>query len=99
MERRSPVHKLINEHGSVLYIPRTKEAQEVQAFIDRQPRVMPTGLTKARPSLGLLVFRLVLLILLAVAMGAAFLLFGEEPPEPVVRPLLTAQQRAQAFRL
>jgi hypothetical protein len=93
------MHKLTNPNGSVLFIPRAREAEQVQDFLDRQPRVLPQAPTKTRPSLGLLVFRLVLLILLAVAIAAAFFLFGEETPEQVVRPLLTAQQRAQAFRL
>jgi hypothetical protein len=93
------VHRFINPNGSALLVQRATEAKDVAAFLDRQPRVIPQAPTKTRPSLGLLAFRLVLLILLAFALAAAFFLFGEETPEPVVRPLLTAQQRAQAFRL
>jgi hypothetical protein len=93
------VHKFISASGSVLLVQRPNEVKDVAAFLERQARVLPQSPTKARLSLGVLVFRLVLLILLAFAMAAAFLLFGEEPPEQVVRPLLTAQQRAQAFRL
>ena len=93
------MHKFISNTGSVLLVQRPNEAKDVAAFLERQPRVLPQAPTKVRPSLGVLVFRLMLLILLAVAMAAAFLLFGEEPPEPVARPLLTAQQRAKAFRL
>jgi hypothetical protein len=93
------VYKFINDSGSVLFVQRAKEAQDVAAFLARQPRVLPQAPTKARPSLGLLAFRLALLILLAVAMAVTFFLFGEETPEPLTRPLLTAQQRAQAFRL
>jgi hypothetical protein len=93
------MYRFINANGAELLVQRANEAKDVAAFLERQPRVLPQAPTKPRPSLGLLVFRLLLLFLVAFAMATAFLLFGEEPPEQVVRPLLTAQQRAQAFRL
>jgi sterol desaturase/sphingolipid hydroxylase (fatty acid hydroxylase superfamily) len=94
------VYRFINDSGSVLFVQRAKEAQDVAAFLARQPRVLPKVPTKPRRlSLAFLAFRLWLLILLALALATAFVLFGEEAPESVVRPLLTAQQRMQAFRL
>lgn len=96
------MYKFTNDQGSVLFVQRPREARDVQAFLDRQPRVLPTG--SAQPpqlSKGLLrtVGVLLVLVVLVLVITATFFLVGEERPDSVVRPALTARQRAQAFRL
>jgi hypothetical protein len=96
------MYKFTNDQGSVLFVQRPREARDVQAFLDRQPRVLPTGPAEApQVSKGLLrtVWLLLAFMLLTILIAAAFFLLGEERPTSVVRPLLTAHQRAQAFRL
>jgi hypothetical protein len=92
------VYKLTNDSGSVLYIQRPRE---VQAFLDRQPRVLPIAPQEApQLSAGLLrsTIKLLAFVLLLIIMAATFFLVGEERPDSVVRPALTARQRAQDFR-
>jgi hypothetical protein len=92
------VTKLTHPNGSVLFIQRPKE---LQAFLAAQPRVLP--FYAQRPGIGPKALRLtkwlLLAMLLILAITAAFFLFGEERATSVVRPALTARQRANAFRL
>lgn len=92
------MYKFISANGSTLLVQRPNEAKAVAAFLNRQPRVLPQPPVKLRPSMAALALRLLVLVVLAALVAAAFFLFGEETPNSVVRPLLTAQQRAQAFR-
>ena len=92
------MHKFISASGSTLIVQRANEAKDVAAFLNRQPRVLPQPSAKRRPSMAALALRLLVLVGLAVLLAAVFFLCGEETPTSVVRPLLTAQQRAQAFR-
>lgn len=86
--------------GSVLFIQRRTEVAD---FLARQPQVLPTA-PPAQPATSL-VYRLALKLLALVAIllvllvtAACFFLFGEERPERV-RPELTPDQRAAAFRI
>jgi hypothetical protein len=92
------VHKLTHPNGSVLLIQRPKE---VQAFVNAQPRVLPQGPAEVpQLSAGLMRFvlrALAIMLVLAVAF-VVFFLFGEDREREPLRPVLTAQQRAQAFR-
>jgi hypothetical protein len=92
------MHTFINPHsGSVLFIQRPKE---VQAFLARQPHVLP--LVAVAPGVGSkvlkLIFGLAIMLLVLIGTAVAFFLFGEERTRQVQRPNLTAQQRANAFR-
>lgn len=92
------MHKFTHPNGSVLYIQRPKEVAD---FVARQPRVLPQG-PQEPPLLSAgvvaLAVRLLLLVGLAIAMALAFFCCGEERAGSVVRPALTARQRASAFR-
>ncbi|TVT43098.1 hypothetical protein FNT36_03125 [Hymenobacter setariae] len=82
--------------GSVLFIQRPKEVAD---FVARQPRLVPTAPPTVSRGVIWLAIRLMAFVLLALAITAAFFLFGEERPTSVVRPALTNAQRAKAFRL
>jgi hypothetical protein len=92
------VHKFIHPNGSVLFVQQPKEAKDVAAFLAKEPRPMlaePPTVSRGvmRLALGWLAF-----MLLAIIIITAFFLVGEERPDSVVRPALTARQRAAAFR-
>ena len=93
------MYKFLNANGSVLLVQRANEAKDVAAFLGRNPRMLPQPPAKRRRPLAALALRLLVLVVLTLLLAFAFFLFGEESPNSVVRPLLTAHQRAQAFRL
>lgn len=91
------MHKLTDPQGRSLYLS-DREHLAVAARL-LTPQEMPAS--EYRPGLSAKLLRLVgLLVLIVVVLSVAttfFILFGQERAEQV-RPELTAQQRASAFR-
>jgi hypothetical protein len=93
------VHKFTHpQSGSVLFVQRPKEAADVAAFLAREPRLVPPTAPLLSGGVVVMAWRMLIVLVLAIAVAVAFFMLGEERPDSVVRPALTARQRAAAFR-
>jgi hypothetical protein len=72
--------------------------EQLAAFLAKEPRVVPSTPPMLSGGVVALAYRLLLFMLLAILVTVAFFMVGEERADSVVRPTLTARQRAQAFR-
>ena len=95
------MYKFINDQGSVLFVQRPREARDLQAFLDRQPRALPVRVPAPAPDaprVRLRVMGYALLAFVVLALAAAAFFFNEDHTQEPFRPELTPGQRARAFR-